>query len=409
MMEKILAKARRKASHAELFFEESSTLVARSSLDRVEACKHAMDSGYGLRVVHRGRIGFSYFQRPEDADRAIAEAVRSAKLSHSESYSLPSPGRFRSRKAYDRRVASLTEEKLTGLLLESMDAISSAEPMKAEVEASVSTTHLMSTEGIDLESRDTFFTIYSIAKKNESFGEDFYTSKRFLDRASEVGSSAGEWAVKGHGGKPLSYEGPVTLDQGVIAPFLQTAVLQNANGEFARRGKSRWKLGDYVGEFSLVDDPTIDWGVGTAPFDDEGVPTKRRHIIRNGKLKQFYYDTRSANLAGASSTGNGFRDGYGSVPSISASNVVVEPKSRTTPPDGLYVKELMGYHNMNPISGDFSLDISLAILGERPVRGCFLTGNIFDILHNGEWGRTSKTRDWLTSPTLTFEGKVVAK
>ena len=410
MMEEILAKARKKASHAELFFEESDTLLARSSLDRIEACKQASDSGYGLRVVHKGKVGFSYFQRPGDADRAIREAIHSAKLSHGEKYSLPTPSRHQGRKTFDKRVASITEEKLVDLLLASMDAAPPAEPMKSEVEAASSTTRIMSTEGIDLEARDTLFTIYSIAKKEESFGEEFYTSKRFSNRASEVGMSAGEWAVRGKGGKPISYTGVVTLDQDVIASFFQTAVLQNTNGEFARRGKSRWKLGDFVGGFSLIDDPSVDWGVGTASFDDEGIPTKKCHIIRTGRLKQFYYDTRTANLAGTSSTGSGFRDGYSSVPSISASNVIIKPReAHSSPAGGMYVKELMGYHNMNPVSGDFSLDISLAILGDRPVRGCVLTGNIFDILKNGEWGRRAKTRGWLTSPVLSFEGEVVAK
>ncbi len=408
MMEKILSQAKKHCAHAELFYEEASSLLARSSLNSVEACKHSSGSGYGLRVVCKGRIGFSYFQRPEYAKHAIREAIRSAKLSAAEGYSLPSPSRYKRRKGYDRRVASLQEEKLVDLLLASMDAVSPADPLKAEVEASASTVRIASTEGMDLESRSTLFAISSIAKKSESFGEDYYTSKRFRDRALPVGASAGEWAIRGHGAKPMSYSGPVTLDQDVIAPFLQAAVVQNANGEFARRGKSRWKLGDYIGDFSLIDDPTIDWGVGTVPFDDEGTPTKKHHIIRSGTLRQLYYDSRSANLAGAKSTGHGFRSSYAALPSISTTNVVISPK-HTHKPDGLYVKELMGYHNMNPVSGDFSLDISLAMLDGKPVRGCFLTGNIFDILRDGEWGRTSKTREWLTSPTLSFEGRVVAK
>ena len=412
MMESILAKAKKKCDQAELYTEEAHSLLARSSLDKIEACKSTSDKGFGLRVVHKGRIGHSYFNRPEDADRAIAEAVRSAKLSHKENYSLPSPTRYKSTKGFDKKIPSISEDELVDMLLESMDATAeNAAPLKAEFDTMYSTMRVINTEGVDAEVKDTLFTIYCVGKKEESTGDDFFVSKKFLDRAHAVGLSAGEWAAKGKGAKPRDYEGPVTLHQDVIAAFFQASVMRNLNGELVRRGKTRWegKIGEKItGDFTLIDDPTIDWGVGTNAFDDEGVACKKKVMINNGVLKQLYYDTRTANLAGKKSTGNGFKSGYSSLPTVGVANVILESKQRTKK-KGLFVQGLMGYHNMNPISGDFSLDITLALLDETPIRGCVLTGNIFDILKEAKFCGASETREWFTSPQMVFDGKVVAK
>jgi len=413
MMERLLAKAAAKCDQAELFMEEGRSLLARSSLDKIEACTTSFERGFGLRVVAKGRIGYSFFTREQDADRAVAEAVRSARLSHNEHYSLPKKAKYPERKGFDPKVASMGEEQLVDMLLASMDATAEeADPLNAEVEAEDSYARIISTEGVDAEARETNFEISCVGKKKENTGYDFYSSRKFADRAAAIGSSAGEWAAKGVGAKPIDYEGMVVLDQDAFLPFLEEVVLRNLNGEMDRRGKSTWsgKLGQCVtGPYSIIDDPTLDWAVGTTPFDDEGVPTVKKTMIRDGVLEALYYDTRTANLSGAKSNGSGFRQSHVTMPGISVTNVSLVPKHRTGVDDGLFVKGLMGYHNMNPVSGDFSLDISLALLGDKPVRGCVLTGNIFSILQSCSFGRSDVTRDWFTSPRISFEGKVVGK
>ena len=413
MMGRILSKAAAKCDQAELFMEEGRSVLARSSLDKIEACTTSFERGFGLRVVAKGRIGYSFFSREQDADLAIAEAVRSARLSHNEHYSLPPKASYQKRLGFDPKVASLGEEKLVDMLLASMDATAEeAEPLNAEVEAEESYARIISTEGVDAEARETNFEISSVAKKKENTGYEFYSSRKFTDRAAATGQSAGEWAAKGVGGKPLDYEGLVVLDQDALLPFFEAVVLRNLNGEVDRRGKSTWsgKLGERVtGDYSVIDDPAIDWAVGTTPFDDEGVPTVKKTMIRDGVLEALYYDTRTANLAGAKSNGSGFRQSHATMPGISVSNVSLVPKHRVVLGDGLFVKGLMGYHNMNPVSGDFSLDISLALLGDKPVRGCVLTGNIFKILESCSFGRGDETRDWFTGPRIAFEGRVVGQ
>jgi predicted Zn-dependent protease len=59
--------------------------------------------------------------------------------------------------------------------------------------------------------------------------------------------------------------------------------------------------------FSLIDNGRSEAGLGSAMMDDEGTPTGSTTVIENGVLKNFLYDTLTACLSGATSTGNARR------------------------------------------------------------------------------------------------------
>jgi PmbA protein len=99
--------------------------------------------------------------------------------------------------------------------------------------------------------------------------------------------------------------------------------------------------------------------MATAPFDGEGIPTRRRVIIDKGVLQGFMYNTAVASRAGARSTGNASRGGYSGLPGIgphafyiAAGTSSPEAILRDTP-RGLYVNGVTGY-GINPVNGNFS-------------------------------------------------------
>ncbi|MEM3483694.1 MAG: TldD/PmbA family protein [Candidatus Woesearchaeota archaeon] len=57
-------------------------------------------------------------------------------------------------------------------------------------------------------------------------------------------------------------------------------------------------------DFTLMDDPTQEGGIGSVLFDDEGVPAKRKALIENGVLKTYLHNTSTARRYGIESTGN---------------------------------------------------------------------------------------------------------
>ena len=76
----------------------------------------------------------------------------------------------------------------------------------------------------------------------------------------------------------------------------------------------------------------------------------------------------------------------------------------------------MGFHNVNPLTGDFALEIQKAFLVEqgektRAVNRCMLMGNFFDILNHSdnEFSLHDSTKTWLIAPHLKYSNGVIIK
>ncbi|MEW6611361.1 MAG: metalloprotease PmbA [Pseudomonadota bacterium] len=90
-------------------------------------------------------------------------------------------------------------------------------------------------------------------------------------------------------------------------------------------------------------------GLGSAPFDGEGVATRNRDLITDGVLQSYLLDSYSARKLGATSTGN----------AGGAHNLTLQPGELDFPAllkrmgTGLLVTELIGF-GVNNVTGDYS-------------------------------------------------------
>ena len=147
------------------------------------------------------------------------------------------------------------------------------------------------------------------------------------------------------------------------------------------------KLGEKIGsdQISIVDDPLLRHSMRSRPFDDEGVATIYKELVKNGMLNTYLYNLVSAKKDNVSSTGNGFGG------STSALNLVVKAGNRTPEQlmrdvdNGLYITELQGTHaGCDSISGDFSLQASGFVIknGElaEPVALITVAGNFLGLM-----------------------------
>jgi PmbA protein len=109
---------------------------------------------------------------------------------------------------------------------------------------------------------------------------------------------------------------------------------------------------------TVVDDGRLPGGLGSAPFDGEGQPTRRTAVIERGRLASWLLDSTTARRLGLASTGNAAR-AAGSAPAPAPTNLWIEPGSGSEAdlvadtPRGLLVTGLFG-HGFNPVTGDFS-------------------------------------------------------
>ena len=110
---------------------------------------------------------------------------------------------------------------------------------------------------------------------------------------------------------------------------------------------------------TVIDDGRIPRGLGSKPFDGEGMATRRNVLVQDGVLESWLLDSYSARKLNMESTGNASR-GASSGPSVSPTNLWIEPGKGGSLQDlvedtgrGLLVTDLMGM-GFNPTTGDYS-------------------------------------------------------
>ncbi len=185
---------------------------------------------------------------------------------------------------------------------------------------------------------------------------------RDLEDAAQVGRTAARRALRRLGAKRVATcEVPVLFDSRT-APSLIGQLASCANGYSIYRQSSflEGRMGDRIASelVTLVDDGRLPGGLGSKPFDGEGLATRRNVIVQGGRLESWLLDHYSARKLGLASTGSASR-GTGSAPRAGTTNLWLEPGAKTLEEliaeidRGLLVTELIGM-GFNPITGDYS-------------------------------------------------------
>ena len=194
--------------------------------------------------------------------------------------------------------------------------------------------------------------------------------------------------------KPGSRNCPVVLSERVTASF--AGFIGGALcADDVQRGRSPFadRLGDELASpaYVLADDGIDPGGLASAPFDGEGTPRGRTPLIADGKLLAYLHDSYTARRGGTRSTGNAARGSYRTPPSVSTSNLVLDPGELTLEQlleragDGVYVTEVAGLHSgVNPVTGRYSVGASgRAIRGgelAEPLREFTVAGDLLGTL-----------------------------
>jgi PmbA protein len=230
------------------------------------------------------------------------------------------------------------------------------------------------------------------------YGVDAARALEDLD-PGPVAEEAAERAVRMLGAaKPKTRTVPVVFDR-MVAPSLVGVLLSGLSAEEVQKQRSLFadKLGERVGAegLQLVDDGRLVDGPGAAPFDGEGVATRRTVLIDDGVLQGFLHNTATAARGRTASTGNATRASFKSTPGVSAHNIFLAPGTLDQAAllaragEGLLVQDLSGVHSgANPITGDFSVGVSgLWFRGgelAEPVREATVAAHLLDILRGIE-------------------------
>ncbi|MDE3016102.1 MAG: TldD/PmbA family protein [Pseudomonadota bacterium] len=244
--------------------------------------------------------------------------------------------------------------------------------------------------------------------------------RRNLADASGIGAAASVRALKRlNPRKPATCRAPVVFDPRVSRQWL--GMLAGAiSGSSVARGASFLKdaLGAEVfsKNIRIIDDPHIKAGLGSRPFDAEGVKNGRRIIIDNGVLSTWLLDLRTAHKLGLETTGHASR-GVAAPPSPASTNLYME-KGKLSPEalmsginNGLYVTETFGM-GVNLVTGDYSQGASGFWIenGEiaYPVSEITIAGHLREMFKTAAPADDLQFRYATNAPTLRVDGMTIA-
>ena len=241
-----------------------------------------------------------------------------------------------------------------------------------------------------------------------------------LPSPEEIGLLAAERTLDRAGArKPPTGAFPILYDRRVSASLIGH-LLSAVNGSAVARGASwlRRDLGQPVlpPGMDLIEDPLRPRHPSSRPFDAEGLPTRRRAIVRDGVLQGWTLDLATARKLGMDSTGSAAR-GLASSPGPSHSNVVLTPGAASRDDliarmgRGLIVTSMLGA-SVNGTTGDYSRGAAgFWVENGRiawPVNECTIAGNLREMLMTLEAADDALPWRATEVPSLLVRGMTVA-
>jgi TldD protein len=409
-MERLLALAlARGGEFADLYFEHhrTSSLLLEEGIIRTASA--GVTCGLGVRVVSGERTGYAY---TDDLSwEAMARAAQTA--AHIAADTRAVPPQPVSPAPVDRRYGADT---LSGLeitdriaLMERADRAARAYDPRIDrviVTLADESKHvrIANSVGVLAEDVQPLFSIRatviakdgSVRREGSAGGGGRMGAEFFETKPPEYfAREAARMAITLLGAKEApAGPMPVVLAPGWPGILLHEAVGHGLEGDFNRKGTSAFsgRIGQRVAApgVTVIDDGSIPDRRGSLNVDDEGNVPGRTVLIEDGILRGYLQDRLNSGLMKMTPTGNGRRQGYGSIPIPRMTNTFMlagqdDPEDIVrSVPRGLYAKHFGG-GQVDITSGKFVFSASEAYLIEdgrigAPVVGATLIGNGPDIL-----------------------------
>ncbi len=186
------------------------------------------------------------------------------------------------------------------------------------------------------------------------------------------------------------------LDQKLAGIFIHEAFghATEADSVLAKMSVLEGRIGTQIGSklVNVVDDPTLPNLYGSYPFDDEGTPSRKKYLVKEGILMGFMHSLETSARMKQECTGNGRSMSYSNPPMVRMSNTFIDrgdwkfEELFEDIDEGIYAKGgLYGY--TEPSKGQFMFKaeegwmIRKGELMER-LREVAIAGITLEVLHN---------------------------
>lgn len=438
--EQLLAAAKRcGADAADVLMFEGDSLEVGVRLNEIEKIKQAREKHLGLRVFvgDRSAVTSSADFSRDSLEKLAADTCALARALASDPHAgLPDPAALAKdlpeMNLFDPAVAEIDADEAIDMAKQAESAAMHADSRitnseGAEVDRSSADVLYASSAGFHGTYRTSSLSlsVMPVASDGNGMQRDYwYSAQRYrnkLETPEAIGRKAAQRAARRLGGRSIpTCEVPVVFDPEMASSLIRH--LASAVSAYAiYKGVSF--LGDKLGAriapdfVSIVDDGRLAGGLGSKPFDGEGVATRRTSVVESGVLRSFLCDTYSGRKIGQASTGNASRS-VGSAPHVAPTNMYLTPGTASpqeiiaSVKSGLYVTELIGF-GVNATNGDYSRG-AVGIWIENgalayPVEEITVAGNLLQMFEQIEViGSDLDLRSNVRAPTLKVARMTVA-
>lgn len=367
-------------SDCDVLVADSKHVSAEIEKSSMKQANTMTDPGVSVRAFKNGCSGFSYCTGHDwssvmkIADLAVSQAK--AGTPDPDFHGLPEKSKpAKVGGLYDPKVAELEPDEIVAMAITLADWAADDKritSVNASVGAGYGALSFANSRGFTgyqkLSSFDVSMEAVARSGSKMFSGVDMGWTRR-LDRTlfEKVGKNAMDHAIRGLKQTKIDTgDLPVIWDPLAFGFVLSAAIGDGANAESVQRKRSylTGRLGDKIGSdaLTIVDDPTVEWAVGSYSFDGEGTPSFAKPLVKKGVLTSYLHDSYSAGKDSVMSTGNSSRGGimwsFRRPPEISSSNLVVAEGDSSLQEmlqetrKGVYLR--LTYDHPNLATGEFS-------------------------------------------------------
>ncbi|MCL4477833.1 MAG: TldD/PmbA family protein [Deltaproteobacteria bacterium] len=408
----------------EAYIQDTKKLTISLEDDKSIERLHTVDeNGIALRTLRDQRLGFAFsFDFSQAAiEEALKRAVYTGSILEKQKFSFLQDKTILEENCtfYDKAVNNISPDARLGLIRNMIDSAHIDKRIvkveKPSYEEAVETISIINSAGISRRAKITRFgislSVYAKDGDESQMNWDFQSANTFSElNPALIGGRCSTNAVYTLGGIQLltgfydTILSPYVTSQFISVlsrSFLGDAVYKKTSSLISKLNQQV-----FPEHLNMVDDPALQHGTGSVPFDGEGADTKKKLLVEQGVVKTFLYDTYYANLMNTVSTGNTVRYAISQPPVIGTTNIMLNSEKKANRDlekildSGPVITELMGLHTANPVTGEFSLGARGHLIKSgrfaSGLKDITVAGNIFDLFNSIE----------LLGPSPVFYGNI---
>lgn len=396
---------------------------------------HREHDEVSLRILRHGRLGVAKGSALDDAQQMVDDAVRAAAFGPE--LALPFPGLAAERGSeavYDPALAELSVEQMIDdgrAIYEAARRRSPDMMLNLYLDAQLKEVSIRNTAGLDASYTTTIYTVCLLSMypgSKEGINKEITGCQYLTCPPALIDELCTENELALKSCTVPTRRLPVVFRSSAMWSLMYR-LLEGTSGTNVARGVTPLK--DRVGQaifgpnITVVDDPTLAGAMGSVPFDDEGVPTRRKVIVDRGVLRGFIFDLDSGLRTGHGSTGNGFKvsmwtRGVEIAPNPRYTNMVIQPgdwdlaRMVADMDEGILVNDVIGFHSGNMLQGQYSMNVGVGfyVKGGRVIGRAvdtMVAGNVYEDFHRVKaLGSELGYSPIVYSPDLYFSGLSVS-